>query len=127
MVNYYKSLWARQVHILAPLGELTGTKPSHWNNCKEQIFKVMKVLLAANCINKYLDYTIPVHIHTDMSNYQLGAAIIQNGKHIAYYSKKLTETQRNYTTTKKELPAISCYVSKRILKNIARQCSTYLH
>ena len=49
----------------------------------------MKALLAANYINKYPKYTKPFHIYTDASNYQLGAAIIQDEKPIAYYSKKL--------------------------------------
>ena len=57
--------------------------------------------MATNCINKYPDYTKTFHIYTDASDYQLGAAIIQDGEPIAYYSKKLTDTQRNYTTTEK--------------------------
>ena len=105
-VNYYKSLWPRRAHLLAPLSELTGNKPFSWDDRKQRAFDAMKALMASNCINKYPDYTKTFHIYTDASDYQLGAAIIQDGEPIAYYSKKLTETQRNYTTTEKELLAI---------------------
>ena len=37
---------------------------------------------------------------------QVGAAIIQDGKPIAYFSKKLTQSQLSYSTTEKELLAI---------------------
>ena len=33
-VNYYKSLWSRRAHFLAPLSELTGNKPFSWDNRK---------------------------------------------------------------------------------------------
>ena len=54
-------------------------------------------------MNAFPDYSIPFQIYTDASNFQLGAAIIQRQKPIAYYSKKLTPAQKNYTTTEKEL------------------------
>ena len=105
-VNYYKSLWPRQAHLLAPLNELTGNKPFSWDNRKQQAFNQMRALMTSNCINKYPNYTKAFCIYTDMSDYHLGAAIIQNGEPIAYYSKKLTDTQCNYTTTEKELLTI---------------------
>ena len=39
VVNYYKSLWPRRANILAPLGELTGTKPFKWDDKKIKISK----------------------------------------------------------------------------------------
>ena len=66
----------------------------------------MKAILASDCLNAYPDYSIHFHIYTNASNYQLGAAIIQNGRPIAYYSRKLTGAKQTYTTTEKELLAI---------------------
>ena len=61
----------------------------------------MKAILARDCLNGYPDYNLPFHIYTDASNYQLGAAIIQNGCPIAYFSRKLTGAQQAYTTAEK--------------------------
>ena len=66
----------------------------------------MKAINTVDAMNAFPDYSIPFHVYTDASDFQLGAAILQNGKPLAYYSKKLTPVQRNYTTTGKELLAI---------------------
>jgi hypothetical protein len=55
----------------------------------------------------YLDFSKEFEIHTDASDYQLGARTIrQNGKPIAFFSLKLTGAQLNYTMTEKELLSI---------------------
>ena len=66
----------------------------------------MKAIIAADAMNAFPDHSVPLQIYTDASDFQLGAAIIQRRKPIAYCSKKLTAAQRNYTTTEKELLAI---------------------
>ena len=62
--------------------------------------------MTADCLNAYPDYNNPFKIYTDASNYQLGAAIIQEGQPIAYWSRLLQSNQMKYTTTEKGLLAI---------------------
>ena len=49
---------------------------------------------------RYSDWKIPFTVYTGASYKQLGAVISQNNKTIAFLSRRLINTQLNYTTTK---------------------------
>ena len=63
-------------------------------------------MVSEETLLNYPDWTQPFTIHTDASDYQLGAVISQNDKPIAFFSRRLSKAQRNYTTTEKELLSI---------------------
>ena len=77
----------------------------------EQAFLTMKAMIAADAMSYYPDLNKPFEIYTDASEYQMGAAINQDGHPIAYWSKKLTNSQRGYNTTEKELLAVVMYMN----------------
>ena len=54
----------------------------------------------------YPNYSEVFEIYTDASTLQLGAVITQNGKPIAFFSRKLSSAQRKYTITELELLSI---------------------
>ena len=105
-VNFYQSMWPRRAHLMKPLTELTGKGSFVWTKRQQNAFDTLKSVMAADCLNAYPDYNKPFKIYTDASNYQLGAAIIQEGWPIAYWSRSLQSNQLKYTTTEKELLAI---------------------
>ena len=54
----------------------------------------------------YFDSKKPVLLTVDSSSTGLGAAVIQNGKPVAYGSRALTTTQQKYSQLEKETLAI---------------------
>ena len=63
-------------------------------------------MVAEKTLLKYPDFQDKLIIHTDASNMQLGAAISQKDKPIAFSSRALNKAQSRYTTTDKELLSI---------------------
>ena len=106
MVNYYHDMWPRWTHILAPLTNLMGKKKFQWNKEQDEAFKQMKALIATDTLLAYPHHNKPLEIEMDSSNYQLGGVIKQNGRPVAYYSRKLIAAEKNYTTIEKECLAI---------------------
>ena len=110
LVQYYRDLWPRRSHVLAPLTEAAAGKAKRakikWTEELERAFQDLKKLVAKDTMLNYPDWSKPFEVHTDASDFQLGAVISQNNKPIAFFSRKLNTAQKNYTTTEKELLSI---------------------
>ena len=107
VVNYYRDMWVRRSHVLAPLAGLTSKSSKWvWGEKQRNAFNMAKRIIAKETILAYPDFTKKFTIHTDASHYQLGGVISQDGKPIAFYSRKLNDAQTRYTTTERELLSI---------------------
>jgi transposase InsO family protein/exonuclease VII small subunit len=107
MVNYYRDMWPKRAHLLAPLSAMTSSKVKwKWTEECQKSFELMKEVIAKETLLTYPQFDKPFEIHTDASKVQLGACISQEGKPIAFYSRKLNPAQTRYTTTERELLSI---------------------
>ena len=105
-INYYRDMWPRRSHHMAPLSDLTGKNKFEWLPKHQEAFDKLKQMIAVDAILAYPDHNKPFHIETDSSDFQMGGVIKQDGRPVAYWSKKLNSAQRNYTVTEKELLSI---------------------
>ena len=81
-------------------------KAWHWDEVHQIAFDNVKATIARDVVLAYPDYSKEFEIYTDASSKQLGAVITQGNKPIAFFSRKLTETQQRYSVTEIELLAI---------------------
>jgi len=107
LVNYYRDMWPRRSHFLAPLSSLVSINVRwNWSDECQKAFNQIKSIIAKETLLAYPDFSKPFEIHTDASKVQLGAVISQEGKPIAFYTRKLNPAQTRYTTTERELLSI---------------------
>ena len=107
LVNFYRDMTIRRSEILTPLTKLTSkNKEFKWGPTEQTTFDTIKLAISKETLLTYPNFSKEFEIHTDASQYQLGAVIAQDNKPIAFYSRKLTSCQQKYTTTERELLAI---------------------
>ena len=108
MVNYYRDMWRRRSHILAPLTALVRKDmPFSWGKEQQEAFDKMKGTISEETLLMFPDFKKTFHVYTDASDHQLGAVIMQDDKPLAFYSQKMNSVQKWYTTGEQELLSIA--------------------
>jgi len=97
-------MWVRRSHVLAPLAALMSkTTKWKWEPQHQKAFTMAKRIIAKETLLAYPNFNKPFQIHTNASHYQLGAVVSQEGKPIAFCSRKLNPAQTRCTTMEREL------------------------
>ena len=78
----------------------------YWAAHYQEAFDQIKQTLSREVILAYPTYGELFEIYTDASTRQLGAVITQNGRPIAFFSRKLNSAQMKYSVTELELLSI---------------------
>jgi len=114
LVNYFGGHLRDLSTALAGLRQLLAnsqkSKRLEWTETLKQDFERVKHMV--NTLPKlyFLNNTDPVTVYTDASDYGIGAYVCQNVNNeerpVAFMSKALSSTERNWTTIEKECYAI---------------------
>ena len=113
LAGYYRDFIPNFAAVAAPLSDLTRKgQPSkvEWGDAQEKAYQTIKILLTSDPILRLPDPEKPFVLRTDASDYGIGAVLMQEheGKlfPICYASKKLSDTELNYSTIEKECLAV---------------------
>lgn len=104
LANYYRHFIVGYSGKAAPLTNLLKKdRPWTWSNTCHQAFKGLKLVVASNPVLALLDLTKTFEVQTNAFDYALRGVLMQDNHHVAFESRKLSETERRYTAQEKEL------------------------
>ena len=123
--NYLRMYIPNFSHLMIPLTSMTSKYVKFiWSNEQNEAFDKVKEAIVNACYLVMPNWSKPFVIFADASEAAVGAALAQEKDEggglnfVSFASKKLTETQRNWSPTERELYAIvwSCEHFERIIK-----------
>ncbi|UYV76491.1 hypothetical protein LAZ67_14000675 [Cordylochernes scorpioides] len=117
LCSYYRRFIKSFADITGPLNELLKKgKQFSWNDRQEDSFNNFKSALTSEPVLGHFDEAAPIYVHTDASGFGIGSVLVQlrDGceQPIAYASRTLSKSEKNYSTTEKECLAVVWSISK---------------
>ena len=120
LANHYRRYIDNFSKIALPLTDMLKGSPAkgtpiQWTEKEEEVFQALKTALTTEPVLHHPRIGKPFIIDPDSSQYCIGAVLQQSFEDgdrkqrlhpIAYESKKLTETEQNYSTQERELLAV---------------------
>jgi len=114
MVNFYHKFIPNCSALLTPLTNMIKNKTKletiFWDDNNLETFKSIKKILANITKLHMIQENTELTLTTDASNFAIGATLSQNIKDsdspIAFFSQKLNDTEKRYSTFDRELLAI---------------------
>jgi hypothetical protein len=105
LASYYRKFIKNFVKMGAPLTNLLkkSTVSYDWDEACNEAFETLKGILVKAPVLKLPDFDKDFEIHSDASDFAIGGVIVQDGRPVAFESKKLSETERRWPTHEKEM------------------------
>ena len=106
MTTYLSPFIPSLLTFTAPLRELLQNDSEFtWNDSYQEAFDTVKQMVCKDTTLRYFDSRKPVVIQVDASQKGLGAALLQDGRPVAFTSKALTPTEQRYANIEREMLA----------------------
>ena len=94
-------------HRLTHKDQSTGNRFEFWWSDDQEIaLQQVKKIVSPAQILVYYDPNKELHLQCDASSKRTGAALLQEGKHVAYMSRAFSDAQTRYAPIKKCMRAI---------------------
>ena len=112
MIGYYRRFVINFSDVTAPLTDLLRKEMKFiWSQECDDSFKAIKTILASYPVLRAPNFDQGFTLAVDASQVGVGSALLQEDEAgvlhpIAYFSKKLNKSQRNYSVIEKELLAL---------------------
>jgi hypothetical protein len=107
LCGYYRTFVKGFSHIVSPLSELFKKENKYeWGNTQQTAFETIKQAISQAPVLALPDPSLPYTVKADASGFAVGAALEQQGKPIAFLSKKMNDAERRYPVHEQELLAI---------------------
>ena len=107
LVNYLSKFTPHLSTVCEPLRRLVDhDRPFHWLPQHDEALRKIKALITSTPTLRYYDSSKPVSIECDASSVGLGATLLQEGQPVAFASRALSTTERNYAPIECEALAV---------------------
>ena len=107
MTQYLSKFLPQLSEVQAPLRELTQKNTEWtWSSTHQEAFEKVKRMVCDAPILTHYQPNLPLSVQVDASQHALGAALMQEGKPVAYASRSLSDAEKRYAQVEKECLAM---------------------
>lgn len=105
--GFYRKFIKHYATLAAPLTDLLRVNKFTWTNEATRAFTELKAQIASTPKLHLPDFTHPFQVETDASSIAIGATLQQQGKPLAFFSKKMCARMQHAPTYVRELFAVT--------------------
>jgi hypothetical protein len=108
LASFYRNFIRNFSGICAPILDTIkkGHKSFRWIEEDEKIFRILKEKITKHLIMVFPDFGKTFQVRCDASGVAIGAVFSQDNRLVAYFTEKMNDTKRNYSTYDKEFYAV---------------------